>query len=266
MKKFVLAATLTLLAFSMQAAAEEKPAAPATPPAASEFKTPGEKLSYAIGMDVGTRMKDLQADIDLKVFMRGLEDTMKGNKPLLTQEEAFQVKKEFFDKKKEEQEKKNKELGEKNLKEGQAFLDANKSKPGIVTTASGLQYQVLQEGTGPMPTDADKVSVNYKGTLLDGTEFDSSYKRGKPASFGVKGVIPGWTEALKLMKVGAKYKLFIPSNLAYGERGAGKDIGPNSVLIFEVELISIEPQEAKPAPAPAQAKPAEAPKEAQPKK
>ena len=131
-------------------------------------------------------------------------------------------------------------LAEKNMEEGEKFLSENKKKKGIVTTKSGLQYIVLSEGNGARPKATDKVKVHYKGTLIDGTEFDSSYKRGEPAVFQVKGVIPGWTEALQLMKVGSKYNLFIPSNLAYGQRGAGSKIGPNVTLIFEVELLSIE--------------------------
>ncbi|MGH9569716.1 MAG: FKBP-type peptidyl-prolyl cis-trans isomerase, partial [Candidatus Angelobacter sp.] len=127
-----------------------------------------------------------------------------------------------------------------NKKEGEAFLAANKTKEGVITTPSGLQYKVLKQGTGPKPTTTDKVVCNYKGTLINGKEFDSSYKRGEPATFPVNGVIKGWTEALQLMPVGSKYQLFIPADLAYGERGAGADIGPDATLIFEVELLSIE--------------------------
>ncbi len=137
-----------------------------------------------------------------------------------------------------------KQAAETNKKEGEAFLAANKTKPGVVTTPSGLQYKILKEGTGPKPTAADKVVCNYKGTLINGTEFDSSYKRGQPATFPVGQVIKGWTEALQLMPVGSKWQLFIPADLAYGERGAGNDIGPDSTLIFEVELLSIEGKEA----------------------
>ena len=133
-----------------------------------------------------------------------------------------------------------KELGEKNRKEGEAFLAENKKKKGVITTESGLQYMVLEKGDGPKPKATDTVSVNYRGTLIDGTEFDSSYKRGKPVTFPVKGVIAGWTEALLLMNVGSKYKLFVPPNLGYGGRGAGRLIGPEATLIFEVELLGIE--------------------------
>jgi FKBP-type peptidyl-prolyl cis-trans isomerase len=138
-------------------------------------------------------------------------------------------------------EQKQKQLGEKNKTEGTKFLEDNKKKPGVKTTASGLQYKVEKEGTGVQPKATDMVTVNYRGTLIDGTEFDSSYKRGQPATFPVNGVIKGWTEALQLMKQGAKYQLFIPATLAYGERAMGPDIGPNSTLIFEVELQDVKP-------------------------
>jgi FKBP-type peptidyl-prolyl cis-trans isomerase FklB len=151
-------------------------------------------------------------------------------------------------------EQKQKEAGEKNKGEGTKFLDENKKKEGVKTTASGLQYKVLKEGNGAQPKKTDTVTVNYRGTLINGTEFDSSYKRGQPATFPVNGVIPGWTEALQLMKVGSKYQLFIPSNLAYGERSVGPDIAANSTLIFEVELM-----DAKPAPTPAPGAPPKAP-------
>ena len=138
------------------------------------------------------------------------------------------------------QQEKAQQLGLANKKEGEEFLAANKSKEGVVTLPSGLQYKVLKEGTGPKPSATDSVACNYRGTLINGTEFDSSYKRGQPATFAVNGVIKGWTEALQLMPVGSKWQLFIPADLAYGERGAGADIGPNSTLIFEVELLSIQ--------------------------
>jgi FKBP-type peptidyl-prolyl cis-trans isomerase len=146
------------------------------------------------------------------------------------------------------------QASETNKKEGDAFLAANKTKEGIVTLPSGLQYKVLQDGTGPKPTTTDTVSVNYRGALLNGTEFDSSYKRGQPASFGVGQIIKGWTEALQLMSVGSKWQLFIPPDLAYGPRGAGRDIGPNATLVFEVELLSIQPKaQLAPSPTPATA-------------
>ncbi|MBW2412326.1 MAG: FKBP-type peptidyl-prolyl cis-trans isomerase, partial [Deltaproteobacteria bacterium] len=151
-----------------------------------------------------------------------------------------QIKQEFSRQVQESRQTQMAALSEKNRADGEAFLAANKNKEGVVTTASGLQYKVLKKGDGPKPQNNDRVSVHYRGTLLDGTEFDSSYKRGKPATFQVNGVIRGWTEALQLMNVGSKYQLFIPSDLAYGTRGAGRKIGPNSTLIFDVELLGIE--------------------------
>jgi len=230
-------AMIFALAFSLSwptfAAEEEK--APE-----KQLKTSSEKLSYALGLDIGASLKKLETDIDLPSFARGVTDSFKGSKPLLTPQQATEIRNEFFKKRQEERAQKMKELGGKNRKEGEAFLAENKKKRAVVTTASGLQYTVLGKGDGPKPKGTDRVSVNYRGTLIDGTEFDSSYKRGQPATFRVTGVIPGWTEALQLMNVGSKYHLFIPSNLAYGERGAGQQIGPNATLIFEVELLSIE--------------------------
>ncbi|NQT81616.1 FKBP-type peptidyl-prolyl cis-trans isomerase [bacterium] len=205
-----------------------------------QLKSASAKLSYALGMDIGASLKRLEAEIDPAIFFRGVEDTLKGGKPLLTPQEATEIRNEFFTKKREELAQRMKETGEKNLKEGEAFLAENKKKDGVVTTASGLQYMVLRKGDGSKPKKTDQVTVNYQGTLIDGTEFDSSYKRGQPATFSAGGVIPGWTEALQLMNVGSKYRLFIPSNLAYGERGSGARIGPNAALIFEVELLGIE--------------------------
>src|SRR5206468_4290666 len=159
------------------------------------------------------------------------------NKPQLTPDQVKDVMAQF----EKDIEQKQKQLGEKNKTEGAKYLEDNKKKPGVKATASGLQYKVEKEGTGPQPKATDMVTVNYRGTLIDGTEFDSSYKRGQPATFPVNGVIKGWTEALQLMKQGAKYQLFIPSSLAYGERAMGPDIGPNSTLIFEVELQDVKP-------------------------
>ena len=204
------------------------------------LKTPIERLSYALGLDIGSSLKRLETEIDLGMFVRGVEDSLRGTKPLLTPQKAAEIKDEFFRKMREERARKMKESGEKNLKEGEAFLSENKKKEGIVTTGSGLQYMVLRQGDGPKPKSSNRVKVHYSGTLLDGTEFDSSYKRGQPATFAVTGVIPGWTEALQLMNVGSKYRLFVPSNLAYGERGSPPRIGPNAVLIFDVELLAIE--------------------------
>lgn len=205
-----------------------------------ELKTPEQKLGYVLGLEIGGSLKDIKKEIDLAAFQKGIEDNFNGKEMLLNAQEASKIKEEFLKKKQEEHIKKMKELAEKNKKAEEEFLAKNKAEKGVVTTASGLQYVVLQEGTGASPKPEDKVTVNYTGKLLDGTEFDSSYKRGQPATFQVNQVIPGWSEALQLMKVGGKYKLFIPSSLAYGERGAGPRIAPNSLLIFEVELMNVE--------------------------
>ncbi|MFC1643615.1 FKBP-type peptidyl-prolyl cis-trans isomerase [Chlamydiota bacterium] len=204
------------------------------------LKKPEQKISYAFGMDVGNSMKKLGVKMDMAAFIRGVEDSYKGNKIIMSAEEAKKVKEEFFTKKKEEQKIEMEKKSGKNLKEGKKFLKKNKKKKGVVTTDSGLQYIVLKEGTGLNPDKADRVKVHYRGTLLDGTEFDSSYKRGTPAEFALSGVIPGWSEGVALMKEGSKYRFFIPPNLAYGERGAGRLIQPNSTLIFDVELLGIE--------------------------
>ncbi len=205
-----------------------------------ELKSFEQKLSYMLGQQIGNNIKESPTEIDIDIFVSGIRDSLKGNKSLLSDEETNQVRQEFS---RQVQETRNQEmaaLSGKNLKDGEAFLAENKKKEGIVTTDSGLQYKVLKQGDGPKPQSTDKVTVHYRGTLLDGTEFDSSYKRGQPASFQVGGVIRGWTEALQLMNVGSKYQLFIPAGLAYGQRGAGQRIGPNSMLIFDVELLSID--------------------------
>ena len=204
------------------------------------LKTPRDKVSYSMGLDIGRMFKMQGVDVDLELVTRGLKDAYTGSPSLMTDEEIHDVlttfKKEFVAKQQELA----KQQGEKNKKEGEIFLEANKKKEGVQTLPSGLQYKVLKAGSGKKPAATDTVTVHYRGTLIDGKEFDSSYERGKPATFPVNGVIPGWTEALPLMEEGAKWMLFIPPTLAYGERGAGREIGPNATLIFEVELISIE--------------------------
>jgi FKBP-type peptidyl-prolyl cis-trans isomerase len=205
-----------------------------------ELKSFEQKLSYMLGQQIGNNIKESPTEIDVDIFVRGIKDSLKGNKSLLSDEETNQIRQEFSRQIQESRNQKMAVQSEKNLKDGEAFLVENKKKEGIVTTDSGLQYKVLKKGDGPNPLATDKVTVHYRGTLLDGTEFDSSYKRGQPASFQVGGVIRGWTEALQLMNVGSKYQLFIPSDLAYGQRGAGQRIGPNSMLIFDVELLNIE--------------------------
>ncbi len=207
------------------------------------FKTRTEKFSYALGMNIGSglgaNLKKQSVEVNSDLVAQGLKDSMSGGKTLLTEEQEKAVLTQVQNEIRKEQQEKAEQLGAKNKAEGEAFLAANKSKEGVVTLPDGLQYKILTAGTGPKPAATDSVVCNYKGTLIDGTEFDSSYKRGQPATFGVSQVIKGWTEALELMPVGSKWQLFIPSSLGYGERGAGGDIGPNATLIFEVELISI---------------------------
>ena len=207
---------------------------------APALKTEKDKLSYSLGMDVAGSFMRQGVEVDPGVFARGFADAYSGGPTLLTEAEVKTAIANLQKSLMAKQQAKFKEEAVKNKAAGEAFLAANAKKPGVVTLPSGLQYKVIKEGTGPMPTAGDTVTVNYKGTLIDGTEFDSSYKRGTPATFPVKGVIPGWTEALQKMKVGSTWELFIPPKLAYGERGAGHVIGPDSTLIFEVELLSIK--------------------------
>jgi FKBP-type peptidyl-prolyl cis-trans isomerase FklB len=204
------------------------------------LKDQKEKISYIIGMDIGTNFKRQSIDIDPDILGRGIKDGLSGAKPLLPEQEAKEVLAAFEKAMRAKQEESRKAIGEKNKKEGEVFLAENKAKEGVKTAPSGLQYKVIKPGTGKKPQATDTVTVHYRGTLADGTEFDSSYRRGKPATFPVSGVIPGWTEALQLMEEGAKWQVVIPSKLAYGEQGSGQAIGPNATLIFEVELISIQ--------------------------
>jgi FKBP-type peptidyl-prolyl cis-trans isomerase FklB len=206
----------------------------------SAFKTQKDKISYAIGMNIGTNLHRQSVDIDPKVLQQGLEDALAGGKTLLSEDEARATLTEFQTDMRKKQQEKMQQVGEANKKEGDAFLAANKAKEGVVTLPSGLQYKILTPGKGPKPTASDSVVCNYRGTLIDGKEFDSSYKRGQPATFPVGGVIKGWTEALLLMPAGSKWQLVVPSDLGYGERGTGADIGPDATLIFEVELLSIQ--------------------------
>ena len=204
------------------------------------LKTQKDKISYAIGMNIGQSMKKDSLDLDPAIVSRGLNDALTGAKPLMTEDEAKSVMTEFRSEMMKKQQAAAQQAGGTNKQAGQQFLAANKTKEGVVTLPSGLQYKVLKEGSGPKPTASDTVVCNYRGTLIDGTEFDSSYKRGEPATFPVGQVIKGWTEALQLMPVGSKWQLFIPSDLAYGERSPGAEIGPNSTLIFDIELLSIQ--------------------------
>jgi len=220
-----------------QAAGTKRSATPAVP-----LKTPKEKASYAIGQNIGKGLQKDGVDVDSQSLARGIRDALAGSKSLLTPEEAQAALTALATEVRAKQQIRMEQLGAANKKEGDAFLTANKAKDGVVTLPSGLQYKILTPGTGPKPTAADKVECNYRGTLIQGTEFDSSYKRGKPVAFQVGEVIKGWSEALQLMPVGSKWQLFVPPDLAYGDHGAGQEIGPNSTLIFEVELLSIAPK------------------------
>ena len=229
MKRFIVIVSASLLAFPLFG--QEK---------SPQLKDQKDKVSYSIGMQIGFNLGRQKVDVNPDILAAGIKDAIAG-KPQLNPDQVKEIMAQF----EKDMEQKQKDLGEKNKTEGAKYLEENKKKAGVKTTASGLQYKVVKDGTGAQPKATDMVTVNYRGTLIDGTEFDSSYKRGQPATFPVNGVIKGWSEALQLMKQGSKYQLFIPSNLAYGERAMGSDIGPNSTLIFEVEL-----QEVKPPPTP----------------
>jgi FKBP-type peptidyl-prolyl cis-trans isomerase len=218
-------------------AAPQAPAGSIASP--SPFKDEKAKISYALGMNLGMGFHQESVDIDPQLVLQGLQDGLSGGKTQMTPEEMAAVLRQLQTELRARQEERRKILPETNRKEGEAFLAANKLKQGVVTLPSGLQYKVLTEGTGPKPGPEDTVVCNYRGTLMNGTEFDSSARHGGPSTFRVNGVIAGWTEALQLMHVGSKWQLFVPPELAYGERGMGDAIGPNSVLIFEVELVSI---------------------------
>lgn len=204
------------------------------------LKTEKDRISYGIGMDIGESMKRQSIDINPDVLAQGIKDVFSGGKLLLTEDEFRKTMENFNKDMMAKQQMQMQEISDNNKKEGEAFLAENKKKEGVVSLPSGLQYKVIKEGEGNIPKATDTVTVHYRGTVIDGTEFDSSYGRGEPITFPVKGVIPGWSEALQLMKTGSKWQLFIPSNLAYGERGKGGIIGPNATLVFDVELLSIK--------------------------
>ncbi len=264
----ILLAASTMLAgdgYAQQPPASTPPATTPSAPSATTPKTPAkktgtaakttapalttrkQKFSYALGMNIGqglgNNLKKQSVEVDPALVSQGLKDALAGAKTRLTEDEAKAVLTEVQNEVRKQQQEKATEAAATNKKEGEAFLAANKGKEGVVTLPSGLEYKILTAGTGPKPAATDTVVCNYKGTLIDGKEFDSSYKRGQPATFGVSQVIKGWTEALQLMPVGSKWQLFIPSSLAYGERGAGAEIGPDATLIFEVELLSIKPKD-----------------------
>jgi FKBP-type peptidyl-prolyl cis-trans isomerase len=217
--------------------------APASAEQATELTTETQKLSYALGLDLGNYFKTLGEDFDLAIVSQGIDDSYNGKKALMTAEEAQKVQQQFATRQQEKQLQKVTAMTEANKAAAKKFLDENKGKDGVKTTASGLQYKVVKQSKGEKPKATDTVKVHYRGKLLDGTEFDSSYKRNQPAEFGIDQVIPGWTEALQLMEVGSTYELYIPPELAYGDRGAPPVIEPGSMLIFEVELLGVTPAE-----------------------
>jgi len=225
----VVGATLLLVAIAAGCTAEE---------AAVKLDNPKQRISYTIGLNIGRDFVSQDVEIDTAALLAGVRDGLAGQQARLTDEEMLAEVKSFRESMMAKQEAKMKELAAKNQAEGDAFLAKNAKEPGVVVRDSGLQYKVLKEGTGPMPTADSLVSVHYRGTLIDGTEFDSSYDGKEPVVLPVGGVIPGWTEALPLMKEGSKWQLFIPGALAYGEGGAPPAIGPNATLLFEVELVS----------------------------
>jgi FKBP-type peptidyl-prolyl cis-trans isomerase FklB len=241
-------AVLALFPAAQETAAPPVPAKPADQPEAKPSPYPNlmDKISYVIGWTMGMNFRKDNIQINQDVLLTGLKDGI-GNVPsVISEAEAREamaaIQQQLQAKAMEEQ----KQLSGKNREAGTAFLEANKAKAGVQATASGLQYKVVTEGTGELPKDTDTVMVNYRGTLIDGKEFDSSYKRGEPAKFPVSGLIPGVSEALKLMKVGSKWEIYIPADLAYGDQQAGPDIGPGSTLIFELEMLSIVPPEVEP--------------------
>ena len=260
MKTITLAVICSLGAGLVGCASQTKPGATPAQPAATASRAPatqtpsgtnvftGEnsRASYALGMMFGSRWKQQGIDVDYNWMVRGLKDAQAGGPTLLTEQEMSSALNQFQKDSYAKQEKKRQELVEKNKKDGEAFLAENKTKPGVVTLPDGLQYKVITNGTGAIPLSNDLVTVNYRGTFIDGKEFDDSAKAGHPVQFAVGNVVRGWTEALLQMKAGSKWQLFVPSDLAYGERGR-PGIPPNSVLIFEIELISTEPP---PPPAP----------------
>jgi FKBP-type peptidyl-prolyl cis-trans isomerase len=247
MKKYALPLALvgvvSLQACNQQSSTSPEPAAEVAAPAAATLETPAQRLSYGISFGLGQRMAADGVPMDVDAFSLGLRDAMEGAEPRLTQEEIAAEMQAYQEKAAAEQAAAQAVTGETNAAAAAAFLIQNAAKEGVVVTESGLQYEIIEAGEGPKPGPGDSVEVHYSGTLINGTEFDSSYTRGETVTFGVGQVIPGWTEALQLMPVGSKWRLAIPPELGYGAGGAGQMIGPNSALIFEVELIAIAASE-----------------------
>ena len=245
MKKIYLSTlAIALIGLTMTGCNEDKGhskgSAAATPAAKTTLSTQQDKVGYAIGIQIGTQLAQTKDSLNTEALILGINDALAQKAPKLTNEEMQQAKMTFQKEVQAKAQKQMMEVAKKNKAEGEAFLEANKKKEGVVTLPSGLQYKVIKEGTGATPTATDTVVTNYTGKLINGQVFDSSVQRGKPATFPVNGVIPGWTEALQKMKVGSKWELVIPSDLAYGERGAGQAIAPNSVLVFDIELLDIK--------------------------
>lgn len=213
--------------------------APASARAGTELKTPEQQYSYSFGRQLGQDIKRIPGGIDTDALLLGIKDQLQDHKPRITAEQEGLARADFQKKVQKEKERLRDLLSERNMKEGRAFLATNKKKKGVTATASGLQYEVLKKGSGPRPGKDSTVEVHYRGTLLNGTEFDSSYKRGQTVTFPLSKVIPGWVEGLQLMPAGSKYRFYIPSSLAYGKTGAPPKIEPGSTLTFEVELIKV---------------------------
>ena len=235
MYKRILVTSLVSLTAALSAC-DQQPAQPKI----GKLETVTQKASYSFGVDVASRLSQQGVELDVDAFSRGVADAYKGDELALSEDDRIRAKTEFQNQLRESLIQKQNAIAAKNLEEGAAFLAENAKKPGVITTDSGLQYKVLATGDGPQPTAADTVTTHYRGTLIDGREFDSSYKRDQPASFPVKGVIKGWTEALQMMHVGDKWQLFVPSELAYGKAKRSELIQPNSTLIFEIELLGIK--------------------------
>lgn len=243
MKKIYLSTlAIAVLGLTMAGCGDEKATKAAATPAQmpTAITTEKQKIGYAIGAQIGAQLAMTKDDVDRQAVIMGINDAMNGTKLKMEDQAMQEAKMAFQQKMQAKAQKEVQELSSKNKAEGEAFLAANKQKEGVITLPSGLQYKVLKEGTGDIPTAQDTVVTDYTGTLINGKVFDSSIQRGQPATFPVSGVIPGWTEALQKMKVGSKWQLVIPSELAYGERGAGQMIAPNSVLVFELELHEIK--------------------------
>ncbi len=235
MKLFVIA-VLCGSFFAMQACSQQKNKKADAP----QLKNFTDSVSYSIGVQIGSNLKQQNIDINQEALVAAIKTAYAKGKTALTEEQVGAVLNKFQAQMMEKQQAESRKKGEENIKKGQDFLAQNGKKPGIKTTASGLQYEVIKEGDGKQPTAENTVTVHYTGTLTNGKKFDSSVDRGEPATFPLKGVIKGWTEGLQLMKIGAKYRFYIPAELGYGSNGAGADIGPNEVLIFDVELLEIK--------------------------